>query len=59
MLGDARPDLAALFGPQFGFAGYHFDVSVLPPGDYLIIVLAKSSARSTFTPPQVVRVRVR
>ena len=36
--GSNRPDVAAIYGPQFGPTGYHLDVKGLAPGSWLIAV---------------------
>ncbi len=36
--GSSRPDVAAIYGPQFGPTGYHLDVKGLAPGSWLIAV---------------------
>jgi glucose/arabinose dehydrogenase len=36
--GDNRPDVAAIFGPQFGPTGYHLNVKGLAPGNWTIAV---------------------
>jgi hypothetical protein len=36
--GDNRPDVAAIFGPQFGPTGYHLNVKGLAPGGWTIAV---------------------
>ena len=43
-LGDARPDVAALFGPRAANAGYHLDVRGMAAGDYVLRVYAKAFA---------------
>ena len=37
-MGDNRPDVAAIFGPQFAPAGYHLNVKGLAPGSWTIVV---------------------
>ena len=34
--GLSRPDVAAVYGPQFTASGYRINVKGLPPGDYLV-----------------------
>jgi hypothetical protein len=57
-LGDARPDVAALFGPGFNNAGYHLDVTGLADGEYTLMVFAKAAALPMFTAVQTVVVTV-
>jgi hypothetical protein len=57
-LGDARLDVAAMFGPGFANAGYHLDVSSLFPGAYTLIVYGHSTATGAFSVEQHVPVRV-
>jgi hypothetical protein len=52
-LGDTRPDVAALYGAQYGQAGFHLEAAALPPGVYYVAVYAQSSVTGTF---QIVRV---
>ena len=48
-LGVARPDVAALFGPQFGTSGFTLTSTVqLPPGKYFLTVFAHRAATGTF-----------
>jgi hypothetical protein len=58
MIGDPRPDLAALFGAQFANVGYHLSVSSLPPDTYTLVVYAHSSVTGTFNVEQQLRVTV-
>ena len=37
-MGDNRPDVAAIFGPQFAPSGYHLNVKGLAPGSWTIAV---------------------
>jgi hypothetical protein len=57
-LGDARPDVAALFGDQFANAGYHLAVSNLAPDTYTLVVYGHSSVTGTFSVAQGVQVTV-
>ena len=57
-LGDARPDVAALFGPRAANAGYHLDVSGLAPGDYVLRAYGKALALPGFTVVQAVSITV-
>ena len=58
VLGDARPDVGAIFGAQFANAGYHLEVSTLPPGTYTLVVYGHSTVTGAFSVEQHVRVTV-
>ena len=58
VLGDARPDVAALFGAQFANAGFHLEVSTLAPGTYTLVVYGRSTVTGAFSVEQHVRVTV-
>jgi glucose/arabinose dehydrogenase len=47
--GGSRPDVAALYGPQFTPTGYTIPVKGLVPGDYLIGLYAWVNATQNFT----------
>jgi glucose/arabinose dehydrogenase len=47
-LGDARPDVAAVFGPAFQNSGFHLDVTGVAPGRYRIVAFARSTVTGTF-----------
>jgi len=57
-LGDARPDVAERFGPQYANAGFHlaFNPSLLPLGTYDIVVFAQSAQTGTFEIARTVRI---
>ncbi len=57
-VGGARPDVARLYGPPFGGAGFTLD-GTLPPGTYDLVVFAHSAATNSFEGTQTVRVVVR
>jgi hypothetical protein len=57
-LGDARPDVAAAFGPAFGHSGYHLDVAGLADGRYTLMVFAKAAGAPGFAPAFVVPITV-
>jgi hypothetical protein len=57
-LGDARPDVAAAFGPAFGHAGYHLDVTGLAPGQHTLLVFAKAAGAPDFAPARAVPITV-
>jgi YVTN family beta-propeller protein len=54
--GGARPDAAAYVGSSFANCGYGLTAS-LPPGDYTLVVFARSTANGQFT-SQTVRITV-
>jgi hypothetical protein len=54
----ARPDVAALFGPQFATAGFSITVGGLVPGTYTLAIYPHSQITNTFAPPQVLTVTV-
>jgi hypothetical protein len=58
-LGGERPDVAAIFGSQFGKSGYGLTVDSLPPGTYDLAVFAWSTVTRGFVPAKTVRVTVR
>ena len=55
-LGDARPDVAAVYGPQFERSSYGLAAKPLAPGTYDIVVYAHRAATNAFDGAQVVRV---
>src|SRR6185436_1362842 len=57
-LGDARPDIAALFGAQYAHAGFHLEAAALPPGVYDLAIAAQSAVPGTFQMMRVVRVTI-
>jgi hypothetical protein len=57
--GGERPDVAAIFGPQFTKSGYGLIVDSLSPGTYDLAVFAWSTVQGRFVPAKVVRVTVR
>jgi hypothetical protein len=57
-LGDARPDVAAVYGPRAANAGYHLDVTGLPVGDYVLRVYAKALTLPSFTVERAVPITV-
>jgi hypothetical protein len=48
-LGWTRNDVASLYGAQFAPSGYHFTVTGLPPGDYVLSLYGHTTATNTFT----------
>jgi hypothetical protein len=57
-LGFSRPDVAAIYGAQFGASGYSLTSSILPAGDYVIAVLARSTLTGSFSVYQAIRLTV-
>jgi len=57
-LGDARPDVAAIFGAQYGHAGYQVTGPSLPAGVYDIAVFGQSALTGNFAVLRVVRVTI-
>ena len=59
-LGDARPDVAARYGQQYGNAGFHlsFNRATLPAGAYDIIVFARSAQTVNFQIARTLRVTI-
>jgi hypothetical protein len=55
----ARPDVAAIFGPQFASAGFRIPTSPLVPGHYTIVAYAHSAPFDAFTLSQAANVTVR
>jgi hypothetical protein len=51
-LGGSRPDIANLFGAQFGASGYALNVTGLAPGTYDFSVSARSTVTGTFNQSQ-------
>jgi hypothetical protein len=56
--GGERPDVAAIFGPEFEKSGYGLIVYSLPPGAYDLAVFAWSTVTRGFVPAKTVRVTV-
>ena len=54
----ARPDIAALVGPQFANAGFLLTGATLPAGTYDLVVYARSSVTQSFNNYRVVRITV-
>jgi len=56
-LGDARPDVAAKYGAQYGNAGFHLDIpgGLLPSGTYDVAVYAQSAKTGIFQVARVIR----
>lgn len=58
-IGDARTDVAAVYGQQFQHSAYNVLVTRLTPGAYDVVVYPHRVATNTFDGAQVVRVTVR
>jgi hypothetical protein len=57
--GGARPDVAAVHGEQFQYAGFNLAVQGLPHGNYDLAVFAWGTVRADFVPAALVRATVR
>ena len=55
---DPRPDVAAIYGPQFEGSSYHLVAKPLIPGTYDIVVYPRRAATGAFDGAQGVRVTV-
>lgn len=53
-----RPDIAAIFGSQFGNAGFTLIVSSLPPGTWDVVVYVHSAVSGTFDTARLVRITI-
>jgi hypothetical protein len=58
-LGDARPDIGAIFGERFADAGFHLDVTGLADGRYTLVVFGRSATSRTFNVRRTILVTVR
>jgi hypothetical protein len=47
--GWTRPDVAAIFGSRFNNSGYHFTITGMSPGNYLLGVYAHSTASNAYS----------
>ena len=54
----ARPDVAAIVGPQFANAGFLLTGATLPAGTYDLVVYARSSVTQSFNNARLVRITV-
>jgi hypothetical protein len=57
--GNARPDVAAVYGERFKDSGYGMIVRDLAPGTYDVALFAYSTVSNGFAPAKIVRVTVR
>lgn len=57
-LGRARPDVAAIFGSQFGGAGFEVTAGTLPPGAYMLVVYARQTSTGAFAAQRTLPVTV-
>jgi len=57
-LGGARPDVAAIYGPQYGRAGFDLIVTGLAPGTYDLVLFAHGVQTQTFNLVRAVRVTI-
>jgi hypothetical protein len=58
LLGGVRPDVGAVFGPQFAAAGFNFLMTGLAPGQYYVGVYVHSSVTGTFNQQQFALVTI-
>jgi co-chaperonin GroES (HSP10) len=58
-LGDARPDVAAIYGAAYGHAGFHLAVTALAPGTYDLRVTARRAGTGLANLVRSVRVTIR
>jgi hypothetical protein len=56
--GLSRPDVAAIFGSRFNDTGFHYTISGLGPGAYLLGVYARSTVTGTFSIVKLVHITV-
>jgi hypothetical protein len=56
--GSSRPDVGAIYGAQFTNSGYSLTVSGVPPGNYLFVVYAYSTATGTFNQYRATHINV-
>ena len=56
--GLSRPDVAGLYGTQFGPTGYSMVINSLPPGTYDIVAWAHSTVSNSFDNWKLVRVTI-
>jgi hypothetical protein len=56
--GWSRPDVAAAFGSQFNDSGYHFTVTGMMPGSYLLGVYARSTVSNAYSIVKTVHITV-
>jgi hypothetical protein len=56
--GAYRPDVGAVFGPQFTYSGFNLVAGPLAPNTYDIVVFARTVAGGAFETYGVVRVTV-
>jgi hypothetical protein len=54
----SRPDVAALYGPQFQSSGFNMTVGGLTPGPYIFAIYPHSRVTNTFATPQVLTLQL-
>jgi hypothetical protein len=54
----ARPDLANVFGPQFGTSGWSLTINNLPPGSYQLAAYLHSTVTNSFSLAKLVPVAI-
>src|SRR6185369_4178565 len=47
--GNARPDVGAVYGSQFTNSGFHFTITGLGPGNFMLGVYGRSTVTNTFS----------
>jgi hypothetical protein len=56
--GAARPDVGGVYGSRFTNSGYHFTITGLGPGNFLLGVYARSTVTGTFSVVKTVHISV-
>ena len=56
--GLTRNDVAAIYGSRFTFSGFHFTISGLGPGNYVLGVYGRSTVTNTFSAVRTVPITV-
>jgi glucose/arabinose dehydrogenase len=56
--GLSRPDIGAVLGASFQASGFSLTISTLPPGEWDVAVLARSTVTGTYTAFHVIRITV-
>ena len=56
--GIARPDVAAIVGPQFQNSGFSLTVPALAPGAYDVAIISRSTVTGTYSAAHVIRLTV-
>jgi hypothetical protein len=56
--GTTRNDVAAIYGSRFTFSGFHFTITGLGPGNYVLGVYGRSTVTNTFSAVRTVPITV-